>query len=179
VKTYRERALEIALGEVGIHEIGFHNRGRRVDQYERADDLPGVGYSWCMSFVQWCYRQAGHRLPTLSPSVGIVLNWARMAGLVTTGPRRGDLVCFNFDADSWPDHVGFVIHNYPLYIRTVEGNTSPGTGGSQADGGGVYRRTRRKSRCIFIRVPGRPRRPHHRPVRRAVVRRGGSSGRPG
>jgi hypothetical protein len=152
----RLRALDVAIKEVGVHEVGFHNRGKRVDEYQRADNLPGVGYSWCMSFVQWCYREAGRPLPTLTASVGFFLSWARSAGLVVTTPKRGDLVCFNFDSDTWPDHVGFVRWRIRGgWIATLEGNTSPGTGGSQADGGGVYRRFRRTSRCVFVRVPGR------------------------
>jgi len=154
--TYRERALRIALGQIGVHEVGFHNRGRTVDEYERADDLPGVGYAWCMAFVQWCYRQADHPLPTLTASVGTFLTWARRVGWITSRPRRGDVVCFNFDADTWPDHVGLVTRVLPGFIRTVEGNTSRGAGGSQADGGGVWPKLRRKSRCVFVRVPGRP-----------------------
>jgi cell wall-associated NlpC family hydrolase len=153
-KPARLRALDWAWTERGTHEVGFHNRGRKVDEYQRADDLPGVGYSWCMSFVQWCFRAAGRPLPHLTASVGFFLGWARKAGWVVQKPARGDLVCFNFDADNWPDHVGFVVHVYPLFILTVEGNTSPGQRGSQADGGGVYSRYRRKSsRYAYVRVP--------------------------
>lgn len=145
----------MAAREVGTHEVGFHNRGKRVDEYQRADNLPGVGYSWCMSFVQWCYKMVYHPLPDLTASVGNFLGYARKVGWVTSRPLRGDLVCFNFDADNWPDHVGFVARVLPLgLIRTIEGNTSPGTGGSQADGGGVYRRLRSRRRCVFVRVPG-------------------------
>jgi len=151
----RIRALNVARREVGTHEVGFHNRGKRVDEYQRADALPGVGYAWCMAFVQWCYRNAGHPLPDLTASVGNFLSYARKVGWVTSQPQRGDLVCFNFDADNWPDHVGLVLYRLPGgMIRTVEGNTSPGTGGSQADGGGVYRRFRSRRRCAFVRVPG-------------------------
>ena len=148
--------LAIALREVGTHEVGFHNLGRRVEQYQRADSLPGVGYAWCMSFVQWCYREAGHPLPDLTASVGNFLGYARHVGWVIQRPARDDLVCFNFDADNWPDHVGFVRWRIPGgLIATVEGNTSPDASGSQADGGSVARKIRRARRCAFVRVPGR------------------------
>lgn len=151
----RIRALNIARREVGVHEVGFHNRGKRVDEYERADNLPGVGYAWCMAFVQWSYRRAGHPLPNMTASVGTFLSWARGIGWVVQRPARGDLVCFNFDSDEWPDHVGFVLWRIPGgFIRTLEGNTSPSAAGSQADGGGVYRRVRSTRRCAFVRVPG-------------------------
>ncbi len=153
----RERALELALAEAraGVHEIGTSNRGPRVDQYQQADDLPGEGYPWCMAFIQWCYRTAGRTLPTLTASVGSFAAWARKAGWITTRPARGDIVCFNFDADNWPDHVGIVRQVLPAgLIRTVEGNTSGTAAGSQDDGGAVACKTRRASRCVFVRVPG-------------------------
>jgi hypothetical protein len=157
--TYRERALRVALWEAkrGVHEEGFSNRGKYVDRYQDADDLPGRGYPWCMAFVQWCYQQAGHPLRYRTASVGLFQSWARRIGWVVQKPQRGDIVCFNFDADNWADHVGLVTRALPGgWIRTVEGNTSAGTGGSQADGGGVHRRLRRTSRCAFVRVPGKP-----------------------
>lgn len=148
--------MEIAYGERGVHEIGYTNRGKKVSEYQRADNLPGVGYAWCMAFVQWCYKQAGRPLPNLTPSVGFFLSYARAIGWVVQKPQKGDLVCFNFDANNWPDHVGFVLSaSVPGFIRTIEGNTSPDAGGSQADGGGVYARWRRKSkRNAYVRVPG-------------------------
>lgn len=154
----RMKALSFAWGERGVKEVGFTNRGKRVDQYQRADNLPGVGYAWCMAFVQWCYKMAGRPLPTLTPSVGFFVDWARRAGFVVTSPRRGDIVCFNFDADNWPDHVGFVLKvpRFMPWIQTIEGNTSPDSRGSQADGGQVAVKRRFKSkRFIYVRVPGK------------------------
>jgi hypothetical protein len=155
MKTYRQLALAIALDEVGVKESpAGSNRGPRVDQYQDADDLAGRGYPWCMSFVQWCYRNAGKPLPRRTPSVGFFLDWARKAGWVVTAPRRGDVVCYQFDADSWPDHVGIVSAVLPGgFIRAVEGNTATG---NDANGGAVMVRTRRSSRCAFVRVLGRP-----------------------
>lgn len=153
--TYRWKAASIAETQIGTHEIGFQNRGKKVDAYQRADNLPGVGYAWCMSFVQWCFREAGRPLPNLTASVGFFSSWARKAGWLVYSPLRGDIVCFNFDRDNWPDHVGIVTRRPILgFVRTVEGNTSPDNRGSQADGGGVYRKTRRVNRCVFVRVPG-------------------------
>lgn len=56
--------------------------------------------------------------------------------------RAGDLVCFDWDDDGEADHVGIVEINAGSYLQTIEFNTSPGSGGSQGNGGGVYRRTR-------------------------------------
>jgi hypothetical protein len=157
--TYRELALQYALKEAarGVHEIGTSNRGERVDQYQDADGLAGRGYPWCMSFVQWCFKQAGQPLGDLTASVGFFVAWARKVGYIVTKPQRADVVCFNFDSDNWADHVGFVVRVLPgfVQIQTVEGNTSGTDAGSQDDGGAVARKLRRTSRCVFVRVPGR------------------------
>ncbi len=46
-----KNTIQTALAEVGVREIGNTNRGRRVDEYQKADLLPGVGYPWCASFL--------------------------------------------------------------------------------------------------------------------------------
>lgn len=156
----RIRALEIARGEIGVQERGGPNRGPRVDQYQEADSLPGVGYAWCAAFVQWCFKQAGRQLENGTASVGFLLSWAREKGWVVSRPFKGDLVCFQFTSDNWPDHVGFVERvlglGPVLTLQTIEGNTSPTDAGSQDEGDGVYRKRRvvRASRVAFIRVPG-------------------------
>jgi hypothetical protein len=168
--TYREKALRIALKEVGVKEQPpGSNRGPRVDQYQDADGLPGRGYPWCMAFVQWAYRQAGRPLdPAKTASVGFFLGWARGQGLVTSKPLRGDVVCYQFDSNNWPDHVGIVSRVLPGgLILAVEGNTSIT---SDDNGGSVMLRTRRTSRCSFVRVPGAAPTPPRR-VRRAALRR--------
>lgn len=56
--------------------------------------------------------------------------------------RKGDLVVFNFGSGI-AKHVGLA--RGPAkggVIPTIEGNTSAGNSGSQANGGGVYKRTR-------------------------------------
>lgn len=163
MKALRLRALDIARSQIGTHEVGFNNRGPKVDQYQKADNLPGVGYPWCASFVQWCFMKAGKPLPNRTASVGFLLDWAKRRGYTVQRPFRGDLICFFFGPDSWPDHIGFVERVLALpsprgwryIIRTIEGNTSANAFGSQSDGGGVYRRTRwvAPNKVAFIRIP--------------------------
>ena len=52
----RELALRVLISQIGISEIGTSNRGPVVDEYQRADALPGEGYPWCMSLQQWCWN---------------------------------------------------------------------------------------------------------------------------
>jgi hypothetical protein len=164
-RLIRTRALAIAATQLGVHEVGFNNRGPKVAQYLKEVGL-GEGYAWCDAFVSWClHRAAGHRLPVESAGVGVTYQKARELGWVRTRPFAGDLVLYDFDSDNRrDDHIGFVekvlggvSKRSPIwFLRTIEGNTSSGKSGSQADGGGVYRRWRvvRKSSVAFVRVPG-------------------------
>lgn len=155
----REKAVRIALAEAkrGVREVGS-NRGPRVEMYQRADGLPGEGYAWCASFVNWCFLKAGRPLDELkrSASVGFLEQYAKQQGWMAAKPARGDVFVYRAkDGDSWPDHTGFVVNvNADGSLRTVEGNTSSV---SIAEGDGVYVKTRPawfRDRCTYIRVPG-------------------------
>jgi len=167
-QTYRVQALVVCDHEVGTHEVGFNNRGPRVDQYQRIGTayVGWVGFAWCAAFVMWGLKTVGfpvEKIP-LRASVGYLLKHARDEGWVVDRPKRGDIFAWEIGSDEWPDHTGWVskvLRLGPYFLfRTVEGNTSDGSGGSQDDGGGVYRRTRvmHRSKVTFIRIPGAPRR---------------------
>lgn len=169
ILTYRELALREAITELGVHEVGFNNRGPQVDAYQRegAAYVGWVGFAWCAAFAFRNFARAGFRVERIPnrASVGYAEAYARSQRWLAAKPMRGDLVSFQFDGDTWPDHIGHVerVLKAPfgfVYLQTIEGNTSSGTGGSQADGGGVYRRRRliRRNKVTFTRVPGRPKR---------------------
>lgn len=159
MKTLRVKALEHAIAELGVkeHPPGS-NWGPRVSQY-----LAAAGWSqpapWCAAFVCWCYAKAGRRLTFPNrASVGFFLDWGRRNGREVKRPMRGDLVCYRFDSDDWPDHIGFVENvrivkwlgdKFAGYVVTIEGNTSLG---NDANGGQVQRRRRWHSRCSYIRI---------------------------
>lgn len=160
----RLKALQAGVAELGEkeHPAGS-NWSPRIREYLSAAGLnyptpPGV--PWCMAFVCWCYKHAGHALPYPTASVGNFLAWATKAGDVVQRPFRGDIVCYRFDADTWPDHVGQVERVLAVrwrnkvfagYVRTIEGNTSAG---NDANGGQVQRRWRWHSRCSYVRILG-------------------------
>lgn len=50
-------------------------------------------------------------------------------------------------------HTGIIEKRVPGGFVLLEGNTSPGNSGSQANGGGVWRRTRPDSAVVFIARP--------------------------
>jgi hypothetical protein len=126
----------------------------------------GQGWAWCMAFQQWGLIHSGApvhyvgkaqaAIPASAPyhcfTVESFVRRARMAGMRWLSPatrsRPGDLVIFKFS------HVGAVLRDTGDVLVVREGNTSPGNRGSQADGGGVYDRTRRRSLVRgFMRPP--------------------------
>lgn len=61
----RKRALEVAVGEIGVRETGI-NRGPRVASYQKAAGI-FPGDPWCMAFVVFCYDEAARSLNMESP----------------------------------------------------------------------------------------------------------------
>jgi hypothetical protein len=148
----RTRALDFARNELGVREDpAGSNSGPRVNEYLASAGL-GPGYPWCMAFVHWCYARAGKQLhhPNLA-SVGFFEEWAREQGVLVSHPQVGDVVCYDWDGNGWPDHVGLVEKVEADHIVAIEGNTSFE---NDANGGTVMRRTRRLSGCAFARIPG-------------------------
>ena len=149
-------ALRTAVTQLGVKEAPpGSNWGPVVKTY-----LASVGWyrpaPWCQAFVHWCFSINGVGLGG-GASVGNFLEWAKAKGYVVTRPFRGDVVVYNFDENDWPDHAGIAerilsvpgLRKHGLAL-VIEGNTSLG---NDADGGQVQRRTRRLSRCKFVRIP--------------------------
>lgn len=145
-------------------ENGHNNRGTFPDLVQKADDLPGVGYSWCASTVAWAIKQVIGYVPVQgSASVASWLYWGRAHLMRAANPRRGDLVCYSFGSADKVDHMGFVLKPIKIgsyvVLLTIEGNTGPK--GATSDPGtgndGLYRkiRTVKRSSVEFIRIPDR------------------------
>jgi hypothetical protein len=152
---------ELAATKLGIHEIGGNNHGPWVKKFLGSVGLP-EGYAWCDAFQSFEMEgAAGHRLPIESASVAQTYVTGKNLGWAVTKPARGDLVCYDFDGDGqFDDHIGLVVRvlglGPMLTLQTVEGNTSSGVAGSQANGDGVFLRRRVVSAKSvgFIRIPG-------------------------
>jgi hypothetical protein len=162
-RPVRVKALAQAKLYVGTKEHpASSNRGPHIDRWCRwANGL--VGYPWCAAFACGMVREiSGLVVPEpRRASVGFLEQWAEDVGsLVKPGTkvRPGDLVCYRFDSDDWPDHIGFVDRVFEqkwrgefFYgsLRTVEGNTSAE---DDANGGEVEIRFRSNVRMKFIRL---------------------------
>ena len=138
-----QRTLEIGRAEVGVKEIGNSNRGTRVDEYQRADLLPGVGYSWCASFEAWRMLMAlGRELCDAvwlrSASCDELLQWGRREKIVSDAPAPGSMGLVMASKND-ATHVFHADEVLPDAVISIEGNTN--TDGSR-NGNGVYRRRR-------------------------------------
>ena len=155
----RVQAMEHALRDVGVTEHPPNsNWGPRVSQYLRAAGI-NVPAPWCAAFVTYHLRAVGYDVKTPGPaSVENWVQWASKHGMIVARPFRGDLVCYDWNADNWYDHIGFVVRVLALrwrgktfagLIKTVEGNTSFG---NDSNGGKVMIRYRWVGHCQFLRV---------------------------
>ena len=144
-------AVNRAHAFVGVkEEPPGSNRGPLIDEWNL--EANGVlGEPWCMSFQHAMFKECG---VTLGGWAGVenFLEWSLVHGYSVSRPFRGDLVCFDWNADRWYDHVGIVDRvlavgpggRPPYVIRTVEGNV-----------GDAVRVMRRAGlRWRFCRVPG-------------------------
>lgn len=119
-----------------------------VDRSKTNYDFGASGVPYCCMFVSYVLNECGFYVPGF-PAASCIFarNKAKQSGLLLANKydaQPGDIVFFDWDPQNKNDidHVGFVEKNCGSYIQTIEGNTSPGTSGSQGNGGGVYRRTR-------------------------------------
>lgn len=142
------QVLAVAARELGYSRWDDPEDGTRYGRwYAQAHGayFGASGVPYCAMFVSWVLAQAGATPPGGAFAyVPAGINAARAAGrLVTTRQAApGDLACFDWDDDGVADHIGIVEVNHGSWVQTIEGNTSPGSGGSQGNGGGVYRRAR-------------------------------------
>jgi hypothetical protein len=148
--------IEIAEGELGFQE-GTNNDTKYGKWY-------GLNYQpWCAMFVSWVFHKAGYsKYIAATNSKGFAscqlgLNWfTKKKKLVQIGlAQPGDLAFFQFDDDAAADHIGIVVKNNPLTktLTCIEGNTSSGKTGSQANGDGVYKRKRHYKYVIAVARP--------------------------
>ena len=136
-------ALRFAVADVGKHEdAGRPNRAKWLDGW-----VAIFGEKW-MTAQPWCglgvwmwYHRAGLDLPKDTVSTIAIAARARRGDKFTVVPadkvKAGDLLVMHLGSGG-PKHVGLA--RGPMkngVFQTVEGNTSAGNSGSQADGGGI------------------------------------------
>lgn len=153
--------VELAAAAMGIHEVGADNHGPWVKKFLAEVNLP-EGYAWCDAFQSYEeHGVAGVRLPIESASVEQTYEIAKTYGWLVDPPQRGDLGCVNWNAGPpFGDHIILVVQLLAITatsvtVKTVEGNTSSGSAGSQSNGDGVYvrERTFNLNQVAWVRIP--------------------------
>lgn len=131
--------LDIAKAEIGVKESPANSNNVKFNTWFYGKSVSGKAYPWCMAYVQWCFNRANMRLPCVTASCSELLNWYKRNHpecVKTSAPKAGDIVIYTFG------HTGIVESASGNSITAIEGNTSPGSSGSQSNGGQVCRRTR-------------------------------------
>lgn len=136
-------ALDQVAHHVGEQPPGS-NRGPQVDVWNQASGVaPGPAAYWCQSFANAVLVHGGGE-QIHSGYTPAIVEWAREGkyGLRLIGSsyslaQPGDFVYFKWPGIShdFCDHVGVRLAGSAP--ATAEGNTSPGKGGSQNNGGVV------------------------------------------
>jgi hypothetical protein len=127
--TLREKALEIAMGEIGNQEIPKNsNNGPHVKKYLASVGLQPPQF-WCMAFVMWCLMQAVDKMAirlSIKKTGGVMdfYNWVKKTHpeWIFHTPMAGDI--FIMDFGSGKGHTGFVLKGFDLTCETIEGNSN-------------------------------------------------------
>lgn len=133
---------------VAAREIGTVEQPGNRQKYGKAYGMDGV--YWCMIFVWWCFQQVDKSLfysGGKTASCTELMEWAKSHGQwVTSGYQTGDVLIYEFGTPKKPQrHTGICESVSGQYVVAIEGNTSSGNTGSQANGDGVHSRKRKKS----------------------------------
>lgn len=130
----RKLVLDLAARYLGA-TTGDDRERQIVDVYNAHTPLPRnykVTYTdnWCMTFVSAISEMA--ELQDIFPiecgcgeAVKIARNMGTWHGNSFT-PQPGDIVMYDWNADGWADHTGFVEVVAENYITTIEGNATGG-----------------------------------------------------
>jgi hypothetical protein len=154
-RTGGKEAVAIARKYIGVTEQpAGSNWGPEVGKFIEYTGYGSTPVYWCGCFVAWCVGNAGAKIPTLI-RLGFDQYITADANAGTNGltavsfdnARPGDIVVYAFP------HIGLVERVEGDTLHSIEGNTSPGESGSQDNGGGVYRRTRRRTEVRTIARP--------------------------
>jgi hypothetical protein len=137
------------------------NWGPKIETWIRA-----AGYtfpvSWCQCFADAAAVHGGAPqivtgytpwVMQLNPTVPGIKGYRRVTA---EEARPGDFVYYKWPGTSHDpcDHVGVLVQMKAATVLCVEGNTSPGNGGDQSNGGGVFVRERSKSLVVgYMRPP--------------------------
>jgi hypothetical protein len=146
--------LRKAVAEIGYHESPSNSNRTKYGHWYGMDGQP-----WCAIFATWCDQLGDNPSASLVRGtryayVPYIVSDARLGlyGLsVTSTPKPGDLVCYDWQRDGQFDHVGYFESGSATSWKAIEGNTSTS---DNSNGGQVMRRQRYAgdASVVFVRV---------------------------
>lgn len=144
----RNEIIQVAESQVGIKEIPPGSNKQKFGEWYGMN-----GYAWCAMFVSWVYEKAGFPFSTPKAPNGFHqcaagYNYWRSQRKLTTDPRPGDIVLFDWNKDKWADHTGIFkgwLDEKHQYFYAIEGNTGIG---NDSNGGEVMIRKRHVSMVL-------------------------------
>jgi hypothetical protein len=149
------------IAEIAATQLGYVETGDNDTKYGKWYGLNNQ--PWCAMFVSWCFNEYGESAKIAAQSkkgfasCDAGLKWfAKHGKLIPVGQAQsGDIVFYQFDTDTQPDHVGIVKGNNKTlkYITAYEGNTSSDSKGSQSNGGGAYLKKRGYGTIMAVARP--------------------------
>lgn len=169
--TTAAQVLKVAQSQVGIKESPAGSNNVKYNTWFYGHKVSGERYSWCSVFVDWCFWKAGgdklfpHNSNAAFAQDEIVSKCHGKWVMKKTGSKStkllgfrkakaGDVVDFDFaHNDCYRRHIGIVLSKTGEYYKTIEGNTSAGSSGSQSNGGMVALRTRHYTEVCSIARP--------------------------
>lgn len=117
---------EYALKWVGTR-MGSRKHHQIVDYYNQIKPLPRgyrLQYSdpWCAGFTSVVLNKCGAVNAPYECSVLYMKKKAQQNKQIVKNPRINDLVVYNWNGDSVPDHVGIIMAISDNLLSVVEGN---------------------------------------------------------
>lgn len=146
---------------VGVREAGW-NKGKEVEEFQKAVDGKAQQEAWCMAFMFYCIKQVeklSGRKSWLHPSEHCLTVWTKSPREARIAhPEIGSLCIWQYynskGVPTGSGHTGLVIDVISdNAFSTIEGNTGAGTGVVR-EGDGVYERRRRMAKIGSFRVMG-------------------------
>ncbi len=149
------RHLAIAESYVGTVERTGHNDGAKIEYIIRRGG-GAKGSSYCAYFVSLCLDSAKVKTPAVRS--GLARSFKRKTSIPARDVLMGKVQIPPGTIIVWEKgetingHTGFVRSWGTRSGTTVEGNTSSGQSGSQADGDGIWIRKRSIEPANYFRI---------------------------
>ena len=144
------KIISTAKGEIGVTESPAGSNNVKYNAEYGTNGIP-----WCCTFVWWVFKHSGYSNLFYgggkTASCTELMNYYQSKGQTSSTPQVGSLVFYQFDSDSYADHIGIVTSvNGDGTITAIEGNTG---NGNDTNGGAVMQRTRSTSLVMTYAYP--------------------------